>query len=126
VRLDPRRGVRIDVGDLEQDATFLLEGWSVRHPCGDAVCREVEGRAEMAVPLERAATSSLHVLVVGTGELRVTVNGEVLDTIGVHGEFFDRELPRVAWQRGVNRVVLERLSGRQLIDGLVIGERVDR
>ena len=55
-RLDPRRGVRIDVGDLEQDAAFLLDGWSVRHACGDGVCREVEGRAEMVVPLERPPT----------------------------------------------------------------------
>jgi hypothetical protein len=85
VRLDPRRGVRIDVGDLEQDATFLLSGWSVRHACGDAVCREVEGRAEMAVPLE-SASGLLTVRALGAGSLRVSVDDRDLGTLALRPE----------------------------------------
>jgi hypothetical protein len=84
-RLDPRRGARIDVGDLEQDATFLLEGWSVRHPCGDAVCRAVEGRAEMAVPLE-GPPARMTVRGVGPGPLRVFVDGRDLGLVALGPE----------------------------------------
>jgi hypothetical protein len=40
----------IDVGHLDTDDALLLEGWSVRHRCGDAVCRAVEGRARLLLP----------------------------------------------------------------------------
>jgi hypothetical protein len=82
VRLDPRRGARIDVGDLEQDATYLLDGWSVRHACGDAVCREVEGRAEMAVALEHPA-DRLTVRGQGPGLVRVAVDGRDLGALAL-------------------------------------------
>lgn len=84
-RLDPTRGVRIDIGDLEQDATFLLSGWSVRHACGDAVCRAVEGRAEMAVPLE-GPPARMTVRGVGPGALRVLVDGRDLGLVGLGPE----------------------------------------
>ena len=90
-RLDPRRGVRIDVGDLEQDATFLLSGWSVRHACGDAVCREVEGRAELAVPLE-SAPARFVVRAQGPGGLRATLNGRDLGMVAFGPELEERTL----------------------------------
>jgi hypothetical protein len=120
-RLDPRRGVRIEIGDLEQDAAFLQGDWSVRHACGDALCRALEGRAEILVPLERAATAAPRLLVAGTGEVRVSVNGAVLGTVAVEGG----DLPSASWRRGVNRVVLEGVSGTPLVDALLLprGER---
>ncbi|MET0552004.1 MAG: hypothetical protein ABW221_03130, partial [Vicinamibacteria bacterium] len=117
-RLDPRDGVRIEIGDLEQDAAFLLGGWSVRHACGEAVCRAVEGRAEIAIPLEDAPTAAPHLLVAGTGDVRVSVNGAILGTLAV--ERGDLELPPVAWRRGLNRVVLEPVSGTPLVDALLL------
>jgi hypothetical protein len=120
-RLDPRRGVRIDVGDLEQDATFLLQGWSVRHACGDAVCREVEGRAELVLPLERAADAELQLFAVGDGALRVSVNGAAIGTVALDGEDFQRALGRWPLRRGANRVVLESVSGTALVDALAVG-----
>jgi hypothetical protein len=87
-RLDPGRGVRIDVGDLDQDATFLLDGWSVRHACGDAVCREIEGRAEMAVPLEGAPVR-MTIRGVGPGGLRVFVNGGDLGLLALPPQLGD-------------------------------------
>ncbi len=121
VRLDPRRGVRIDIGDLEQDATFLLSGWSVRHACGPEVCREVEGRAEMAFPLDTPMDAELRLLAVGTGALRVSVNGDAPETLTLDGEAFVRALGRRSLHRGINRVVLEGSGGRALVDGLEIG-----
>src|SRR6185369_3711987 len=51
----------IDVGDLGSEA-WLGEGWSVRHPCGASVCREVEGRARLFLPVVdvRPAAVSVH------------------------------------------------------------------
>lgn len=106
VRLDPRRGVRIDVGDLAQDATFLLEGWSVRHACGDAVCREVEGRAEMAVPLE-GPPARLTVRGLGPGGLRVTVNGRDLGLVRLGPQLTDASVPLPAPTGPLARVALE-------------------
>jgi hypothetical protein len=120
-RLDPRHGVRIEIGDLEQDAAFLQGGWSVRHACGDALCRALEGRAEILVPLERAATAAPRLLISGSGEVRVSVNGAVLGTVDGQGG----DLPPASWRRGVNRVGLEGVSGTPLVDALLIprGER---
>jgi hypothetical protein len=84
-RLDPGRGVHIDVGDLEQDAAFLLDGWSVRHACGDAVCREVEGRAEMALPLE-GPPARMTVRGIGPGAVRVRVNDRDLGLLALGPE----------------------------------------
>jgi hypothetical protein len=84
-RLDPRKGVHVDVGDLEQDAAFLLDGWSVRHACGEAVCREVEGRAEMAIPLE-GPPARMTVRAKGPGGLRVSVNGRDLGLLALAPE----------------------------------------
>jgi hypothetical protein len=69
------RGREIDVGDLALDAALLLEGWSVRHPCGEAVCRAVEGRARLVAPLERPEPFALSVRAAGQGVLLATVNG---------------------------------------------------
>jgi hypothetical protein len=65
----------IDVGDLGTDTALLLEGWSVRHPCGAAVCREVEGQARLLAPLEKAEPFAVSVLASGEGQLTVAVNG---------------------------------------------------
>lgn len=117
-RLDPRQGVRIEIGDLEQDATFLQGAWSVRHACGEAICRALEGRAEIALPLERATTAEPRLFVAGTGEILVRVNGAVLGTVDV--ERGDGRLPPASWRRGVNRVVLEGVSGTPLVDAFEI------
>jgi hypothetical protein len=68
----------IDVGDAAQDEALLLEGWSVRHPCEDAVCRDLEGRARLLAPLEEAADLTLAVRAAGEGMLAASVNGRAL------------------------------------------------
>jgi len=117
-RLDPSRHVVIDVGDLDQDAAFLLGGWSVRHECGDAVCREVEGRAEMVVPLERGpANLTLHAQ--GPGALRVTINGADAGPVALGPEMRPVRVPSPGLRQGLNRLVLETDPGtRALVDGV--------
>jgi hypothetical protein len=125
-RIDPREGATIDVGDLEQDAAFLLDGWSVRHPCGDSVCREVEGRAEMVIPLERPATR-LDVRVAGTGSLRVTLNGGDPRELALGPEVAAVIVPfERRFAAGPNRIAFEIApGGRAIVDGLVL-QQVER
>lgn len=125
-RLDPSRGATIDVGDLDQDAAFLLDGWSVRHACGAALCREVEGRAEMVVPLERAATR-LDLRAAGTGSLRVTLNGGDPRELALGPEMSTVIVPfRRRWSSGPNRIAFEVMPGGvALVDGLVL-QRAER
>ncbi|HVR71795.1 MAG TPA: hypothetical protein VMT87_13220 [Vicinamibacteria bacterium] len=75
-------GREIDVGDLSLDAALLLDGWSVRHPCGEAVCRAVEGRARLIAPLDEPEPFALTVHASGAGLLLATVNGV---EVGVRG-----------------------------------------
>ena len=72
------RARAIEVGDLPQDAALLLEGWSVRHPCGEGTCRDLEGAARLVAPLETPGPFDLAVLASGEGMLAATVNGDPL------------------------------------------------
>lgn len=120
-RLDPAAGVVIDVGDLDQDAAFLLGGWSVRHECGGAICREIEGRAEMAVPLERAA-GRVVLRGVGTEPVRVSLDGRDLGTIAF-GPGLTAVTVRGDWRRGLNRLLLEApADGHVMVDAVLLGE----
>jgi hypothetical protein len=73
-RLAPGPGgaVTVDVGELETDAALLLEGWSVRHPCGDQVCRAIESRARVLLPVTTDGYVTLRVLASGEGWLGVS------------------------------------------------------
>jgi hypothetical protein len=120
-RLDPAAGVVLDVGDLDQDAAFLLDGWSVRHECAGAICREIEGRAEMAVPLERAA-GRVVLRGVGTQPVRVTLDGRDLGTIAFGADLASVTV-RAPWRRGVNRLVLEApADAHVMVDAVLLGE----
>src|SRR6185503_10310445 len=108
------------VGDLGREA-WLGEGWSVRHPCGASVCREVEGRARLFLPVVdvRRATVSVHAQ--GSGTLRVILNGRPLTEAAVAPAF--AEVDAVAeggvLRRGVNALVLEVSPGGQALVDVV-------
>ena len=119
-RLDPDAGAALDVGDLDQDAAFLLDGWSVRHACGDAICREVEGRAEIALPLERPS-DGLSVRAQGEGALNITINGAIAGAIVLSPELTTARVLFPGPGRGLNRIVLEATPGsRALVDGIAL------
>jgi hypothetical protein len=114
--------VVIDIGDLDSDAALLAEGWSVRHPCAGAVCREVEGRARILLPVVDPRDVELRVRALGTGTLRVRLEGATA-TAALHSTFEDVVLPlgRESFRAGANAVVLEVSPGGQaLVDGLAL------
>jgi hypothetical protein len=68
----PDGSIALDVGQLDTDEALLLEGWSVRHPCGDAVCRAVEARARVLLPVVTEGYAALRVRASGEGWLDVS------------------------------------------------------
>jgi hypothetical protein len=107
---------RIDLGDLDTEA-WLGGGWSVRHPCGPSVCREVEGRARVFLPVADVQAMRVLVNALGSGELRLLVNGHPLAESPLTLRF--AELGAVAdraWLgRGPNELVLEVSPGGQAL-----------
>jgi hypothetical protein len=104
----------IDVGRLEVDGALLLEGWSVRHPCGGAVCRAVEARARVLVPDAGRAALRLTVRASGQGGLAVEGASGVA-ALGAAAADLAFELPRgPAGPRAVTLAVTP--GGRALVD----------
>ena len=65
----------IDVGDLRTDEALLLRGWSVRHPCGNEVCRAVEGDSELVATIREPVDVDVMLSAAGDGTLTLAVNG---------------------------------------------------
>ncbi len=115
----------IDIGDLESDAALLAEGWSVRHPCAGAVCREVEGRARVLLPVVDPRATELRVRALGTGTLRVSLGGAAAAAV-LQPTFQDIVLPleRESLRPGANELVLEvSPRGEALVDALGLWPR---
>ena len=111
---------RIDVGALDTEG-WLGGGWSVRHPCGPLVCREVEGRARLFLPVVDVRPADVLVHAQGSGTLRLILNGRPLASAPLTDRF--AELGATAdggWLgRGPNELVLEVLpGGRALVDAV--------
>ena len=121
VRADGPR--RIDVGDLESEAAWLGGGWSVRHPCGASVCREVEGRARVFLPLVDVRPATVLVHAQGSGTLRLVLNGRPFAQAPLTSAFVEvgATANRGALERGPNELVLEVSPGGQaLVDAVRI------
>ena len=115
----PRReaGRESDVGDLASDAALLLEGWSVRHPCAEAVCRAVEGRARLLAPLEDPAPFAVVVRAAGEGVLLATVNGVTLGSRPLTPHLTALRFPAGPRAEGLNEIALTLLpGGHALVD----------
>ena len=110
----------IDVGDLGREA-WLGEGWSVRHPCGATVCREVEGRARLFLPVVDVRPAAVSVHAQGSGTLRVILNGRPFAQASLTAAF--AEVGGVAdgglLRRGPNVLVLEVSPGGQALVDVV-------
>ena len=108
---------RLDVGDLESEAAWLGEGWSVRHPCGASVCREVEGRAAVFLPLVDPRPATVLVHAQGTGTLRLVLNGREVAQGPLASAFAEvgGTADRGWLERGPNELVLELSPGGQAL-----------
>ena len=120
----PARGLEgvIDVGHLRTDEALLQGGWGVRHPCGDGVCRDVLGAAELLAPIREPRDIDVVFTAAGAGTLTVAVNGvpvlaaPLTDEIQAHGV----RLPRARLRAGMNIIVLTiPPGGRALVDRIV-------
>ena len=111
----PGGRVELDVGRLDLDEALLAEGWSVRHPCGAEVCREVEGRARVFLPLPGGSWRGL--ALTGTGRLGVRVNGRPVGSLAATGPEAILPTPEGSWRRGLNEITLE---GSALVDRLAV------
>jgi hypothetical protein len=112
----------IDVGQPRTDEALLQGGWSVRHPCGVEVCREVEGTAELVAPIREPRDVDVMVSAAGTGTLTLEVNGvPVLAAplaADVQAHFV--RLPRARLRRGLNAIVFTiPPGGHALVDRIV-------
>jgi hypothetical protein len=112
--------LELDVGRLDLDEALLAEGWSVRHPCGEQVCREVDARARLFLPLPDGEWRALVVTAGGAGRLLVSVNGQAAGSLVFEGPGTEAFLATGAgqWRRGVNEVTLEAPEGPVLVDRL--------
>jgi hypothetical protein len=119
----PARGGRpeLDVGRTELDEALLAEGWSVRHPCGSAVCREVEERARLFLPLTGGGWRALALTGGGPGRLAVRINGRPAGWLVLPGPGQEALLATAApWRRGLNEIILEAPAGPVLVDRLAV------
>jgi hypothetical protein len=113
------RGGVIDVGTLDQDAAWLFEGWSVRRPCAPEICREVESRARVLVPLGAPEALDLTVRAAGEGELTVQLNGVPIARQGLDPALRERpvRVPAPRFRAPLNEIVLVvSPGGRALVD----------
>jgi hypothetical protein len=116
---DGAGGREIDVGDLATDAALLLEGWSVRHPCEGAVCRDVEEDARLLAPLEEAGPVALSVRACGEGWLSAAVNGRDLGAQPLGASLAVLRFPAGPADARLNEVRLSlRKGGRARVDRL--------
>lgn len=74
----------LDVGARDDEA-LLLEGWSVRHPCGASVCRAVESGARVLLPVERPGAPMEVIVRAATGDttFRVPTGGGTMRALAL-------------------------------------------
>ncbi len=125
---DERRRTVIDVGDVTTEGGYLVDGWSVRHGCGDAVCREVEGRGRLLVTLEEPEPVGLHLRLEGEGALTVTLNGRTAGAAHSGGTLSEDRITIDApgWRRGANEIALVPPLGSRILVDWIAFEAVRR
>jgi hypothetical protein len=117
----------IAMGDPRSDPALLGEGWSARRPCGKAVCREVQGRARVFVPLDVPQPLEATLRAAGTGSLEISVNGQPLARVPLRDSLEDARLrlPAALLHRELNELAL-RASGSALVSRLVFAREAPR
>ena len=97
----------IDIGaSPETDAAVLAEGWSVRRPCGDSVCRNVEGQGRLFAGLDVPETLDVTVRAAGEGGLALSVNGDHVADLPLSRELGELRVrvPGSRWRRELNEI----------------------
>jgi len=115
----------IEVGDRATEESALAEGWSVRHPCGSRVCRQLEGRARLFVGLEEPASLAITLRSSGESALQIAVNGRGVGVMALSGRLEECRLlvPADAWRRDLNEIVLSAAPGSAVLVDRIRFER---
>jgi hypothetical protein len=118
----------LDLGDDRIDPSLLGEGWARRRPCGDGVCRGLDGRARIFAPLDVPEELALWVRAAGSGSLGVAVNGNALGELPLVGELREYRLraPAELWRRELNEVALDPRGASDVIVERLRFERLER
>ena len=119
-------GGLVKVSDPRAFPALFAGDWSAPVACGDAVCREVLGRARVMAPLDRPEDLDLTVRAQGEGTLALRVNGREVATFPLEEETRGRRarVPESFWRRELNDVSLSvSAGGRALVERLLF-ERV--
>ena len=116
----------VDVG-AEGDSASLADGWGVRVPCADAVCRLLEGRGRLLAGLQVAEPLDILVRASGTGQLRIAVNGVAVGEGSLAGGLSDvaARVPAARWRSGLNEVQLETSPGGAALVDRVVFSRME-
>jgi hypothetical protein len=118
----------VDVGaDPAQDQAVLADGWGVRVPCAEAVCRAVEGRARLLAGLAAPEMLDVTARASGSGQLRVFVNGTGVGEGPLAEGLGDvtARVPAARWRSGLNDVVLETSPGGTALVDKVLFSRME-
>lgn len=119
-REDGPAEVVIDIGHLPTDEAVLRGGWSVRHACGGAVCRAVEGRAVLEVPIRHPRDVEVTLVGEGAGTVTMAVNGvPVLEAPLASGQMRSIRVAGARFRSGLNSLALEAGGGPALVDRIV-------
>jgi hypothetical protein len=116
----------IDVG-TETDPALLADGWGARAPCGDEVCRAVDGRARLLAGLDAPEMLDVGVRASGAGPLRVSVNGFPVGEGALGPDLAEviARVPGARWRTGLNEVALEAGPGGTALVDRVVFRRVE-
>ena len=115
----------IDIGDDRVDPGLLGEGWARRQACDEGVCRAIEGRARLFVPLDVPQSLAVTLRVRGRGRLSIAVNGRPVAMLPLLEDLQELRfpVPRGYWRRELNELALETGPGGEASIDLLRFER---
>ena len=119
-------GGLVKVGDGRADPALFAGDWSTPAPCGEALCREIQGRARVMAPLDVPEDLEVMVRAFGRGTLAMAVNGTEVASFPLEAEVrgFRVRVPRQNWRRELNDVSLSvGAGGSAFVERLVFERR---
>ena len=119
-------GGLVKVGDGRADPALFAGEWSAPAPCGEALCREVRGRARVMAPLDVPEDLDVVVRAFGRGTLTLAVNGTLVASFPLETapQGLRVRVPRPSWHRELNDVSLRVEAGGTAFVERVVFEQV--
>jgi hypothetical protein len=108
----------VKIADPRALSGLLAGDWSPPVACGDAVCREVQGRARVMAPLRAPEDIDLTVHAQGDGALALRVNDREVAVFPLEAQAraLHARVGEALWRRELNDVSLTVSGGRALVE----------